>query len=1191
MTAPAFLRTFDAIPRFKLITIHICAFLVALAMSAPDLHAQFRGSIQGTVTDPSGAVVPDANLTLKNPATNDTHSVTSNGEGVYAFNGLPPGTFILTVEHSGFDTKTYDNVRIIPEQANSFNVQLTVSSAAPQTVTVNAGTIPLIDTANGTIATTISSNEVEHMPSFGRDAFQLMQLAPGTIGDRSQSAGGGSYSLPGTQGPGGPSSNTGIFATENGPQTLANGNQYENNSISIDGISTVSAVWGGTSIVTPTEESVDNVHVVTNAYDAEYGRFAGAQVEVTSKEGTNSAHGSAFFQRWSPGMNAYQRYNGPSFYSTNCGGPNTSCTPSQRGLTKDTQQFNQYGASLGGPLWRDHLFAFFAYEAERSGVNQVTSTAWYDTPAFDMLAPSGSIASQYLSFPGAGVSGTLVPVSCADAGLTEGVNCNTIPGQGLNIGSPLTTPPGTQDPTWSGASSPGVGGGLSNVADIAEYTTLNPTQISDDQYNGRVDAQLTPNDRLTGTIYWVLSNTTDYNGPVRPMNFWHHDVATNAVAAIWNHVFTSNFLNEARANAAGWRFNEVATNPQAPFGLPQDNIQQIGSIPSSQFQYFGSPGPSQLDQWTYTYRDIATWSHGKHDVKFGGELTRLYYLNQVLYAARPTFTFFNIWDFLNDAPQAESGTFDPTTGMPSAARQDDRENLWGFFVQDDFKVTPSLTLNMGLRYDYFGSLYAKQGDMYGVRLGAGQSLMSGLTVQRLGNLWAPEKGNFGPEFGFAFSPAQWKSKLVVRGGYGLNFNQEEIALTANVFNNPGVTVSPNFVLGTPSSPNPGILYSTASNIHSLFGYPANPAVVSSSTNAFGANGLPTTGATSVTVFPAKFPTTYVQHYSLETDYDLGLRSVLTVGYSGSVGRHTIFNYDLNAVAAVDGLPLNPQVNSATYFSNGGHSSYNSMLVSLKHQMSHGFTATADFNWARSMDTSSGPYEKQYYPYDPSLSYGRSDYDVGKLLKLYGMWQPVFFHGNHTWAEKIAGGWNLSGIFNIHTGFPWAPVFPVAGNLYCNACGYSTLLPSAYLGGAGHDTSNDAYKSGPGVGNNTNANFPNGGSAYFTAPTYTVAPAFPATGAAAPQRPGIDRNSFTGPGYRSLDATLSKTFGVPKLHEGAGLQIRADVFNVFNNLNFRPGGASSETGGGIADVVSAPNFGQAQSALSGRIMTLQARFDF
>src|SRR5579862_317581 len=351
MTAPAFLRTFDAIPRFKLITIHICAFLVALAMSAPDLHAQFRGSIQGTVTDPSGAVVPDANLTLKNPATNDTHSVTSNGEGVYAFNGLPPGTFILTVEHSGFDTKTYDNVRIIPEQANSFNVQLTVSSAAPQTVTVNAGTIPLIDTANGTIATTISSNEVEHMPSFGRDAFQLMQLAPGTIGDRSQSAGGGSYSLPGTQGPGGPSSNTGIFATENGPQTLANGNQYENNSISIDGISTVSAVWGGTSIVTPTEESVDNVHVVTNAYDAEYGRFAGAQVEVTSKRGSNQVHGSAFSQAWRPGLNAYQLYNGTGFYNFTCTNPDGStrpCTPSERGLQKDSQQFNQFGGSVGG---------------------------------------------------------------------------------------------------------------------------------------------------------------------------------------------------------------------------------------------------------------------------------------------------------------------------------------------------------------------------------------------------------------------------------------------------------------------------------------------------------------------------------------------------------------------------------------------------------------------------------------------------------------------------------------------------------------------------------------------------------------------------------------------------------------------------------------------------------------------------
>jgi hypothetical protein len=1175
------------------------ALLAAGLLCAPG-YAQFRASIQGVVTDPTGAVIPGATLILTNNATNEKQESTSNGEGVYNFNALPPGAYTLVASHTGFATKTYNNLQIIPEQANSLNVQLAVSTAPQETVTVNAAQTPLIDTENGTIEETISSNQVQHMPTFGRDVFQLAQLAPGSIGDESQGSSGGTFQLPGSKGPSGPSANGGIFATENAPQTEANGNEFENNSIQIDGISTVSAVWGGASVVTPTEESVDDVHVVTNSYDAENGRFAGAQIQVTTKSGTNHVHGSAFFQRWSPGMNAYQRYNGPSFYDSSCTNAITGlpgpCTPAQRGLQKDTQQFNQDGGSLGGPLWKNRLFAFFAYEGERSGVISATSTGWYDTPAFDGLAPSGSIASTYLTFPGEGVSGTLIPETCSEIGLTEGVNCVMIPNQGLNIGSPLTTPLGTQDPTWTGPSNPGTGGGLGATADIADYTSYNPTTITNDQYSGRVDADVTGNDRLTGTIYWVPSETTYYNGPVRPMDLWHHDVTNDAFTAIWNHVFNANFLNEARANAAGWRYNEVSANPQAPFGLPSDSVSTIGS---ATLQNFGAPGPGDYSQWTYGYRDVATKVMGRHDIKFGGELTRLYYLNIQPAAARPSYNFFNIWDFLNDAPQSESGQFDPATGTPSAARQDDRENIWGFFVQDDFRTAPSLTLNLGLRYNYFGALYAKQGDMFDVQFGSGAAMLTGLSMRRGGSAWTPQKLNFGPEFGFAWNPTALNNKLVLRGGFGLNYNQYEIALSSNNYSNPGITIPANFTLATPASPpNPGILYATASNVHSLYGYPSNPAVVATGATAFGPNGLPTTGTTTLTAFPQNMATEYVEHFSLETEYDVGFRSVVSLGYSASLSRHTLFQYDENAVASVHAIPLNPSVDGLLVIGNNGSANYNSMIATVRHQMDHGFQVEADFNWAKSLDTSSAPYVFQDYPYDPAFSYGPSDYNVGKLFKIFGMYQPVFFHGGHSWAEKIVGGWNLSGDFNIHTGFPWTPVYSLPGNLY-SAGGtiygniYNSLLPGAYLGGAGHSTSNAAYKSGPGVGNGVNVNFPNAatatGTAYFAPPTYTLGPAFPATGAVTPQPPGVGRNSIQGPGYKAVNASLSKTFGMPKLREGAGLEIRADAFNVFNNLNFTPGGTS--TGGGISNTITNTNFGQATEALGGRILTLQASFNF
>jgi hypothetical protein len=1186
-------------------------FGLAFTLFASYAHAQYRASIQGVVTDQSGAVVPGATLTLTNTATGETQVRTSSEVGVYNFNALPPGQFKLVVERSGYQTKVLDNVQVIPEQANALNIALAIGAVA-QSVTVDASRTPLIDTEGGSISGTISENEIQHLPSFGRDVFQLTQLAPGTFGDASQAAGGGSFELPASKGPGGPSANGGIFQTENGPQTLANGGQYENNGISIDGISTVSAVWGGTSVVTPTEESVGNVTIVSNGYDAENGRFSGAQIQVTSKSGTNNVHGSAFFQAWRPGLNAYQRYNGTGFYDNDCKDANGNpvpCAPAQRGLQRDEQQFNQFGGSIGGPFWRNKIFGFFAYETERNN-SSPTTTGWYETSAFDGLAPSGSIASTYLTFPGAGVSQKgLIDQKCSDIGLSEGTNCITVPGQGLNVGSPLTSGLGKQDPTWNGPNSPGVGNGLNtSVADIADFTTVNPTTVNDNQYNGRVDADITSKDRLTFAIYWIPADQTYYDGPVRAENLWHHDVTNDAFSAIWNHTFSPSFLNEARANAAGWRFNEIASNPQEPFGLPQDSIGALNgpnvNIGSISLQNFGAPGPGVYDQWTYSYKDVVTKIAGRHTIKFGGELTRLYYLNENPGAARPSFNFFNIWDFLNDAPQAESGLFNPTLGTPTAARQDDREDLWGFFAQDDWKVSPTLTLNLGLRYDYFEPLSSKAPDMYSVNFGSGANYLTGMTIRKGGNLWQAQKGNFGPEVGFAWTPAIYNSKVVFRGGYGINYNQEEIAISSNEYANPGLTVSPNLTMESPSSPNPGIVYSTASNVHSLFGYPQNPSTIAT----FGADGLPATGQVAVNAFDANLPTMYTQHYSLETEYDIGFQSVFTLGYQGSHTLHTFFQYDANAVASVKGLPLNPQVNQVEYYGNNGDANYNSMLAELKHQFAHQFMADVQFTWAKSMDTSSSPYVLWYYPYDPQLSYGRSDYNVGRATKIFAVWQPVFFHGKYGWMEKVAGGWSVSGILNLHTGFPWSPVFSTTGSgpsyangsgpLYCGACnGYTTLLPAAYLGSAGNDTSNAAYKSGPSVGNGVNKNFPLAAAAgnaynYFAPPIFTPGPAFPATGGAIPQAPGIARNSLTGPGYRDLDATLTKSFGLPRMRglgENAQFQIRADAFNLLNNLNFKPGGVS--TGGSISDNIGSANFGQDTGALGGRSITLQARFSF
>ncbi|WP_158945285.1 TonB-dependent receptor [Granulicella sp. S190] len=1158
---------------------HLLALVLAFAVSifAIPAHAQFRASIQGTVADSTGAVIPGATLTLTDTATGHALTAISNGSGVYNFNALPPDPFTLTATAKGFQTNNIPDVHIIPEQPNAINVTLQIGDTNT-TVTVNGDQVSALETETASTSGTVDSNQIQHLPSAGRDVFQLVQLAPGVFGDGSQGGAGGSNNLPGTQGPGGTSANAGIFATENGPQAVSNGGQYETNGISIDGISTVSAVWGGTSVITPTEDSVGNVKIVSNSYDAENGRFSGAQVQVTSKSGTNDWHGSLFFRASRPGLNAYQRYNGP--------GSLMSGTPADRGLLKDTQRFNQYGGSVGGPIWKDHVFAFFAYETQRNN-SSVTSTGWYETPAFAALAPANSISKTFLSFPGAAVNSIgLINQTCATAGLTENVNCRTIAGQGLNIGSPITTGLGTQDLTWKSTSNPGVGGGLANVADIANYTLENPTAITESQYNGRIDADVTRKDHASFAIYWVPASSTDYNGSIRAYNLYNHNAINDAFSVIWNHIFSPTFLNEARANAAGYRWNEIGDNPQEPFGLPTDSIGAFGSITTTNIGSFGAPGPSDVNQWTFGYRDIATKIVGNHTIKFGGELTRLYYLNNPTYSARPSYNFYNYWDFLNDAPNSEVGSFNPFTGTPATNRQDTREDLWGFFAQDDWKVRPNLTLNFGLRYSYFGPFNSKQNNINGIVLGSGASTFTGLSIRQGGALYSSQKGNFGPQFGFNYSPPHFNGKFVVRGGYGLNYNEEEIAIAGNVASNPPSIVTSNFSSASPANISPGIVYGIASDPHSLFGYPPNPNTITT----FNSANLPVKGGVGLVSLPANLPTIYTQHYSLDTQYQLPYQLVATLGYQGSTTRHVINTSNQYVTAVAQGIALNPLVNSIQLFGNNGASNNNAMLAGLKHQMSHQFQVEAQFQWAKTMDDGSGPFYQDPYPFAPYLARGRSDYNVGKALKIYGLWQPVFFHGSHSWVEKVAGGWSLSGIFNIHTGFPWTPVFNAPGSLYYASSGYSSLRPASYLGGAGHDTSNDAFKSGPGVGGGQNKNFPLAstatGTAYFVAPTAPIPTGGPLSIAPLPQLPGVARNSLDGPGYKDVDATITKAFGLPKLPilgEDAKFEIRADAFNLFNNLNFQ---TSS-----ISNAITSSNFGQAQTALGSRTVNLQARFSF
>ncbi len=1135
-------------------------FLAAclLTIAAMPAIAQYRASLQGTVTDPQGNVIPGATVTLTSKETNVSKTVTTSGAGVHAIPGLAPGRYSLTVDKPGFAKQVLDNIPILSEQAQSQDVHLQISKATT-TVTVSAGAGPVIDTETATISGTLTGQQIQALPTFSRDPFQAAILAPGAFGNNARGASGsGSHNLPGSAGPGGTSGTNSIFQTENQVQVVANGTRNNSNSFQVDGIEVNSLAWGGAAVITPNEESVKEVTVQSSPYSAENGRNSGAQTLLVSKNGTNEFHGSAVFRANRPGLNAYQRYNGPG-------------VPVQR----DTDRFNQWAGSIGGPVIRNHLFFFFSYETLRNSTASLANN-WYETPQF-LAAAKGvpnSIAAQIAGYPGEGVSSNaIIPRTCADAGFSNPSQCQAIFSggqyQGLDIGSLLKTPLGTPDPTYVSNGTPGVGSGLDGIPDLMFVQSVNPTINNPQQFNGRMDFQATSRDLITFSTYYVPNDSTFYNGPTRPANLWHSDRLNEAATVLWNHTISSRWLNEARGGVTRWFFNEVGSNPQEPWGLPQDNIDNLGSANP---QFFGAPGPGVFYQTTYNFRDTLSTVMGRHSLKFGADLYWEQDNDSQAGGARPQYNFRNLWDFANDAPYSESGNFDPKTGTPSAATKYIRSNIWAGFIQDDFKMKPNLTLNLGIRWEYFTPVHEKYGNISNVLLGSLPNPLLGTRLKVGGDLYNASKNNWAPQFGFAWRPDPSSERFVVRGGFGIGYNRMEEAITLNGRSNPPLITSL-FLQGS------DILYRIPGNVHQFSGWPVNPVAIQSFDPT---TGIPTSGGpVQLTGFPENLPTPITYRYSLGTEYNFASNWVGKLGYQGSTTHHytrqTNFNWYF--------MPLNPRIQSLTFYLNDANANYNAFLAELEHRFSHSFQVDVQYRWSHTIDDGSNDYYTGQYPYGLQYIRGDADFDVRHNLKIYGIWSPRIFKGNG-WAEKILGGWQISGILNRNSGFPWTPLYANTGCnvVYANS-GFCNLRPAAYLGGAGSDYSNSTFQK-------AGANFPNGALAYFTVPT------FPASGI--PPAPSVGRNVLRGPSYFDTDLTLQKSFGLPKLPilgENARFEFRADFFNIFNKLNLAnldnngsnnpfPGNTISSDG-----VSSNPQFGLAQAGLAGRVINLQARFSF
>lgn len=1172
----------------------LIAAVAWLALAGPAAYAQFGSSLSGTVLDSSGAAIQGATVTLTSKATGQKRTVVTNGTGAYTFSELPPGDYQVIVTATGFKKNDLTSVSLAAETPRSVNITLE-TGGAEQTVTVNGNETPELQTADASIGSTIDSQEVERLPINGGDPYELLRTAPGITGDGARAGNGQAVFLPNGAGPGG--SNSGIFQTENGVQISADGQRQADNNFMLDGVSVNSLTHGGNAVVTPNEEAVGQITVVSTSYDASLGRNTGAQIETVTKSGTNQLHGGGFMLYDEPGLNAFSKYAGPA------AGPPTKVENAQR----------IWAASLGGPIKKDKLF-FFVSWAGFSVHNTTYGNEWVETAAFRNLlktARPGGLSAELLNLPGMAprVTATL-PSNCSNyvnnggfppvGGVTQtnstGPYCQTI-GTGLDIGSP--TPGGAsqlgQYPRLSYSSAPNnnvyTGGGLDGIADIEYDQIASPQHSRGNQFNGRIDWNATSKDLVAGSFYITKLDNFGPSGTngSRPIDDVPFKPLNSAATLIYIHTFSPTWLNELRGN--GTRFFDNGINDAGSivdFGIPYINVQSTPGINDPQYGVTqSSTTPSVFAENTYEVRDMVTHTWGAHTIRFGAELRFEQDNDNLSGDVRPVYAMQGLWSMANDAPIYESVDANPNTGGIALTQRYFRDQDFALYVQHDWKVSPYLTLNTGLRWEDFTPLHNKGFAINYPELGPPGSELAGMKLVPHNNLWNSTHTNFGPKLGYTFAPPWDRNKMVIRGGFGISYNHLDVALFNNALEdgpniaNYGLCCGTNSAdFGTPFV-NGSIKYETGTS-KSPYSFPVNPALATG-TNA---NGFPNPyggGTPSVEVYGAlpstRPPMSYL--YSLEVERQMPWRLTTTVGYAGSEGHHYARLVNQNFLYN----NANSPVYAAYFAQTDSNQNYNALNAQLRKPMEHGVTFALVYTYSKSLDqVSNGDLAdsnaNQTDPANNATEWGPSDYDARHRITATALWNVPKVHMSNHVADTVVNGWQMNGIYTWHTGFPYTPVtYNLTTSAYVLGSGVvGPTRPLAYYGGAVSGCS-DSLFTGGGDFPNRGANGTGGGTAYFdiTPPTNSHA-----------YTPGIGRNSFRGPCYQDVDMSFAKEFAYSFGEHQTSLRFQANMYNAFNILQLQPiTNGNANNGANVTNQY----FGYAQGADAGRVIEFQARIQF
>jgi hypothetical protein len=1099
--------------RARIVLVSTLVFVLAATLSLP--AQTFRGTILGTVTDQTGAVVSGAKVTVKNTGTGLERSTATSADGSYSLPELPIGTYSVTVTQTGFQTFVATGVTVDVAGERRVDAAMKPGEVATK-VEVSADQLPLVETTTNTLGGVLTAQTVEDLPVNGRDYTKLIFLNPGVSGSPDQiSDSPGSYGEFSMNGARGRSNNYLLDGTD-----MNDG--YRN-----DPAINQAGVFGTPSAILPID-AVAEVNVISN-FLPEFGRNAGAVVNIVSKSGTDQWHGTAGEYFRNDALDARNYFN-------------------FAGQPKALFHNNQYGASVGGPIVKDKAFFFADYEGQQEGVGVVTLAC----------VPDPAQIAEDVS-----VNGPANPVVAA-----------------LLARNPWPTPniPGT----FGNPSAPGTGEDLGCGATGPNSSVISPSLNKLTSFIAKLDQNFNANNILTGRYFFGDSvqsfplALTASGGQLPGFNTFT-PTRVQLVAISYVHTIGSNKVNELRY---GWnRFAEGffpedqgfqpssiglgTTSGLAGAGLP------IIAVNGSAFAQVGasSSDPRHRFDTNNQLIDNFSWKLNKHDIKFGADFYRTSIQQYFDKYFRGKLEFNDLADLL-------SGTVDGGFQYAGNTLRHTHENSYGFYIQDSFRATSHLTLNYGFRYDYFGVIGEKNNLLSNItNLDAAGDTFTLTQVGQpgLSSLYNPDRKDFAPRVSAAWD-VTGKGRTVVRAGWGMFFDafSQDMALGH-------LPYPPYFDPGPAYNPLPGAqpIYSagvtgTIATGQPLFG---DETACNFECDSFG--------------FAQNIKMPYMENYNINIQQQLSSHAVLQVGYVGSQGHRLWRFFDLSQpsqaqITAADianaqastytvglntypcypgggpggscilsyGVPRNYEGNPYGSFyimqeNSTGASNYNALQASLRITNWKGVTSIVNYVWSKSLDNSSDGEDfepnaaQPNNSTQPNLEYGPSNFNLPQRFTWIFGYKIPNTGGS---MQKLKNGWGVDSTVTLQSGQPFQ---------------FNYNFEDDYSGSGEGDDRPDVV--GPiTYHEHTPSDFVDLGSfAIPCTPTQAVvnptAPGYTGpTGSAQDCVPGTRhfgserRDELHGPTYKQWDLAVYKD---TSLGERVKLQLRADFFNLLNHPNF------------------------------------------